>query len=874
MTKGAGIAMRDSEFRELIERIKDQTDIVQIIGQHVALDQHNKALCPFHEEKTPSFSVNSEERYFHCFGCGKGGDVIKFLELYEKMPFMEAISELARQLGLSLPNLTDEDRDRIKKEQMIEGILKDTAQFYHKNLTPEVRKYLIEERGFTAETISRFQIGYAAGGLRAYPVDRHKLPVDLCIRAGVLKETDEGSLKDYFYKRIIFPNLKRGRVVHLSGRSLDEQKPKYLHLPGEIRYLYNEDALTNKEVYIVEGIPDCLSAVQAGYPAVAILGSSGFKPGYVPKFTRCETIYVCLDGDEAGKNGALKIGGLIGERAKIIQLPEGLDLNDYLREHPVEDFAELAANAKGIISYELSFIPSDTDKTVLPQKLDPILKKLALMEKVQADAYLSYGIKSHFGLNREDIVGYRQLVNKYRKEESQASSTQTTDGEAGGIYTALFDCLVDLVEHEGNPAFLIKEEGKVSVLPSMEIEGILHVPPPKDQIPWLLPRGEEVLKLYELQEVLTQREIDEALYDDLLSYHRSISQLPGEEYYDLVVAWDFHTYLLEAVQYSPIICLFAVPERGKSRTGKGMIYVAYHGIHVESLRDAYLVRVAHDLQASLFFDVKDIWRKSEKNGSEDILLHRFEKGAKVPRVLYPERGAHQDIVYYSIFGPTIIGTNEGVHKILETRAIHLNMPETSKRFENDVTPELSLPLKERLVTFRARYLGENFANIQKPAAGRLGDILKPLQQIIRMVRPDREPAFLSLVKELEAEKMIEKRDSLEAEILLIIIGLKDQVERGILPVKIITDTFNEGLSERSQITYQRVGRRLSAMAFKKAKTSDGGSAIIWDDASIERMKETYGLRKTSETLDTSEVPEERADVTDLSGDTDVSRSLF
>ncbi len=867
--------MKDADFRVLVEMVREQTDIVKIIGQHVTLDRHNKALCPFHEEKTPSFSVNPEGQYFHCFGCGVSGDVLEFLQRHEGKTFMEALSELSQQAGLSLPNLTQEDRDRIKEDRAIENILTETAQFYHKNLTPEAKAYLIQERGFTEETISHFQIGYARGGLKKHLIDKQKLPAELCVEAGVLKKKEDGSLRDYFYNRVIFPNLKRGRVVHFSGRSFSGQEPKYLHLPGKIRYLYNEDALFNKEVYIVEGIPDCLSAVQTGYPTVAILGTSSFKPEYVPRFSHCETVYICLDGDKAGQEGSLRIGELIGERARVIALPDGLDLNDYLKDHTKEDFAALATTAKEIVKYELGFIPPDIEKVKLPRLLKPILMKLARMEKAQAEAYLSYEIKPHFRLKNEDIDGYRQLVNKYRKEDAEASSIEMiANSGVEPVYTALFDGLVDLVEHDGNPAFLIKDGEKLTILSRVEIDGIPYIPPSREQIPWLLPRGEEVLKLYEFREVLSQEEMDKALYNDLLSYHKDISQLPGEEYYDLIAAWDLHTYLLEAIQYSPIICLFAVPERGKSRTGKGMIHVAYRGIHVESLRDAYLVRVAHDLQASLFFDVKDIWRKSEKNGSEDILLHRFEKGARVPRVLYPERGAHRDIVYYSIFGPTIIGTNESVHKILETRAIHINMPETSKRFENDVTPELSLPYKECLVAFRARHLGESYANIPKPAHGRLGDILKPLQQIIRMVRPDREPAFLRLVRELEAEKLVEKRDSLEAEILMTIIELEDQVERGILPNKVITDTFNEGRSERSKFTYQKVGRRLSAMGFKKGRTSDGASAIIWDEGNIERMRDTYGLHKTSEISDTSETSVGQADVTDLSDDTDVSRSLF
>ena len=277
-----------------------------------------------------------------------------------------------------------------------------------------------------------------------------------------------------------------------------------------------------------------------------------------------------------------------------------------------------------------------------------------------------------------------------------------------------------------------------------------------------------------------------------------------------------------------------------------MIYLAYRGIHVESLRDAYLVRIANNFRSTIFFDVKDVWRKAEKTGSSDILLLRFEKGATVPRVLYPERGAFNDTVYYTIFGPTIVGTNESVHKILESRAITINMPESSRQFENDVTPELSLPLKERLIAFRARHLGETFPDMPKPTAGRLGDILKPLQQIVRLVKPEREPFFLRLVRELEADKLIEKAEGLEAQILTVIIRLKDQRDKGILPVKTITDAFNVDKLDKSKVTYHRVGRRLSAMGFKKARAGNN-AAIMWDEEKVKRMAETYGLKQTHET---------------------------
>ncbi len=843
--------MNDPEFRNLLETVRDKTDIITVIAERITLDRRNKALCPFHDEKTPSFSVNPQGQYFHCFGCGVGGDVFKFLELYENKSFMEALSELAAQAGISLPNLTPEERQDIENSRIIEDILTEAAGFYHRSLTSEVRDYLSKKRRITDETISRYQIGYASGDLRKHLLDDRKMPLDLCLKAGVLKQQDSGAIKDHFYNRVIFPILKRGRVVFLTGRRLDAGEPKYLHLPGQIRFLYNEDTLSGENAFIVEGIPDCLSAVQLGYPAVAILGSFNFKPEYLSKFSRCKTIYICLDGDEAGKVGATKIAEICGERAKIIELPQGYDLNDYFNGYSKTDFDKLIGTSKDIIKYRITNIAPGADKTELPGLLDPVFKKLAYLDKAKAEPYLKYEIKPRFGLTNSDIDAYRVSVNNYRKQDEQEIKSSNSDSNI--IYTASFDGLVDLVEHNGDPAFLIKKNNELEILSEFEKNGIKYVPPPLDQIPWLLPRGEEILNLYELQHVLSQRESDGALYEDLMAYHKAISELPGEEYYDLIVAWDFHTYLLETVQYSPIICLFAVPERGKSRTGKGMIHIAHRGIHVESLRDAYLVRVANDLKACLFFDVKDIWRKAEKNGSEDILLHRFEKGAKVPRVLYPEKGAHKDIVYYSIFGPTIIGTNEGVHKILETRAISINMPETGKRFENDVTPELSLPLKERLIAFRARHLGEILPDMPKPAPGRLGDILKPLHQIIRLVKPEREPSFLRLIKELQSERLVEKADSLEARILEVICMSESEVVTSKLTVKTITDKFNEGRSEKEKVNSRTIGRRLKAMGFKKVRMGDGSMAITWDNILIDRLRETYGMKNTPETSETPEL---------------------
>jgi len=410
--------------------------------------------------------------------------------------------------------------------------------------------------------------------------------------------------------------------------------------------------------------------------------------------------------------------------------------------------------------------------------------------------------------------------------------------------------LVDLVNDNGAVAFLVKAGAQLQVCSQVERDGTLYIPPPKDQIPWVLPRGEEVLRHY-------QADTDSALYDDLLIYHKGISELPHEEDYDLLAAWDFHTYLLEQFQYTPILWLFAVPERGKSRSGKGIIYVAYRGVYDQSLREANFLRLASHHQASVFFDITHLWKKVQQNQSEDVLLHRFERGGIVSRVLFPDRGPFRDTVRFTVFGATVIATNHGVPEVLQTRALQLNMPDSATPFDTEPTPETALPLKERLVAFRARHLGIPLPPIPKPAARRLGDLLKPLHQIIRLVRPDREVAFLRLAKSLEKERLTEKADSHDAHVLEAILGLSEAVSKGFLAVKKITEAYNAGRPEREHVSTNTMGWRLKAMGFKKDKTRDG-AVIVWDTSQLERLGLTYGVQGPSITPDTSDThPDER-----------------
>jgi hypothetical protein len=259
---------------------------------------------------------------------------------------------------------------------------------------------------------------------------------------------------------------------------------------------------------------------------------------------------------------------------------------------------------------------------------------------------------------------------------------------------------------------------------------------------------------------------------------------------------------------------------------------------VESLRDAYIVRASQNLNAALFFDVLDLWKKAERTNTEDILLQRFERGAVVPRVLYPERGPHKDTVFYSIYGPSVIATNEKVSEILATRAIQIIMPESSRNFEKDVIPEDGLPLRERLVAWRARHMANDLPEAKKPSRGRLGDILRPLRQIVKLVAPGEENRFLNLCVEIQNQRYDILSDTIESMIIQAISDLENEIENCKLLSKGITDKINENVPEKFHRAQRTITQACNRMGFRSFR-SCGDTYIEIDVNLLSRLSARY-----------------------------------
>ena len=362
-----------------IDDLKAHADIVQVVQDVVPLKKAGstyKGLCPFHNEKTPSFHVNHDKGFFHCFGCGTGGDVVKFVELQEKLRFPEAVRLLAQRFGLQVPESGDPERDAAADARR-EALLKVhslAAEFFQRQLAEAAGRGArahLEARGIRPETIERLGLGYAPSqrdSLRRHLIDGGQ-PLDVLLASGLVVERDGGRVVDRFRNRLMIPiSRDSGSVVAFGGRALEaDQQPKYINSPESPLYtksrtlygLHLTKAAIRRLGYavMVEGYFDFAQIVQAGVqPAVASCGTAvtAQQARLLRRFA--SKVIVSFDPDDAGRTAATRTGELlIGEdlQVNIVTLPPGADPDTCVRRHGVARYTEALRTSRPYLEYVL-----------------------------------------------------------------------------------------------------------------------------------------------------------------------------------------------------------------------------------------------------------------------------------------------------------------------------------------------------------------------------------------------------------------------------------------------------------------------------------------------------------------------------------------
>ncbi|MBO5413065.1 MAG: DNA primase [Clostridia bacterium] len=411
---------------DIIEEIINSNDIVDVVSQYVTLKRSGRnflGLCPFHKEKTPSFSVSPDKQIFHCFGCGVGGNVIHFVSKIESLNFKESLEMLADKAGITLPTIdTGEDSKRQELKEKIYKINEAVAELYHKTLYEPIAKpaqEYVKKRKLDNKTLVNFKIGYAPNQNILYKFLKEKGFNEEEILTSTLVKKYNNTYIDSFKNRLIFPILDvRNRVIAFGGRVLDNSLPKYINSPDTVVYnkgrnLYGLNVAKNSKldkIIMVEGYMDCVSLHQRGIPnAVASLGTAltENQGRLLRKYS--EKVVISYDSDGAGQAATLR--GLeilknIGCDVRILQMEGAKDPDEYVIKYGNGRFNLLVENAISLVEFKVKVLKKNlnlenaNDKIKFLKETAKILQKID--SKIEQEIYIDK-ISKEYGISKEAI---------------------------------------------------------------------------------------------------------------------------------------------------------------------------------------------------------------------------------------------------------------------------------------------------------------------------------------------------------------------------------------------------------------------------------------------------------------------------------------
>ena len=360
--------MASADLQKFLDELRSRISIVDVVGAKVKLTRKGReytACCPFHNEKTPSFTVNEAKGFYHCFGCVSHGDIIKFEMEANNLPFMDAVQKLANKAGLQVPQLRHEDHEAIEKRNSLYDIMELAARFFEKCLRlPEGRQGLeyFYRRGFDDEIIAKFRLGYAPGnnGLKALLASKGIAEKEMA-ELGLIAVPEDKSRRphDFFRERVIIPIMdKRGRVIAFGGRIMGDGQPKYLNSPetpvfNKRRVLYNlnyarDEAFAARNIIICEGYMDVIAMDKYGIGyAVAPLGTALTEDQIQEAWRVCPQPTLCFDGDNAGIRAAVRSVDRAlpilkaGYSTKYVFLPDKMDPDEFLKARGRDEFLKV-----------------------------------------------------------------------------------------------------------------------------------------------------------------------------------------------------------------------------------------------------------------------------------------------------------------------------------------------------------------------------------------------------------------------------------------------------------------------------------------------------------------------------------------------------
>ena len=405
--------MKNGDYAEFIRTLKDKNDIVEVIGSYVKLERRGYAYwacCPFHHEKTPSFSINAADRYYHCFGCGVSGDVITFVKEYENVDFAQAVQILAARAKLEVPAYDEKSAEEAaakkKRRDRLLALLKDSARFYLKNLyagRAGAHLAYLDKRGISISTAKKFGLGASLDyhGLPSYLLAQGYTPEE-CVESGVCTRTEEGRLIDAEGERLIIPIINQlDEVIAFGGRLLVKtDRAKYKNtretsLFNKSKTLYNVNLVKKEKragglssLIMVEGYMDAISLYEAGFKnVVASMGTSLTKEQARLCKRYTDNVFISYDGDFAGQKANLRGLDILkqeGLKVRVVPMPDGYDPDDVIQKTGADGYRACLEKAMPLIDFRIHATRLKYDLSKTDEKRDFIREALPIVKEAES----------------------------------------------------------------------------------------------------------------------------------------------------------------------------------------------------------------------------------------------------------------------------------------------------------------------------------------------------------------------------------------------------------------------------------------------------------------------------------------------------------
>ncbi len=448
--------MAGDDLQRFLDELRTRLPIADVIGAKVKLVKKGReyqGLCPFHNEKTPSFTINEAKGFYHCFGCGAHGDIVKFEMEANGLPFMDAVQKLAHMAGLTVPTFSNKDQLAEQEKKSLYEIMELACIFFEKELKmpdgAEAWDYFTKKRGLSPETIKKFRLGYAPNNnaLMAHLKSLNIKEKDLT-ELGLMTIPEDTSRHphDFFRNRVMIPIAnKQGKIIAFGGRVLEKIEPKYLNSPetpifNKRRNLYNLDkareiAYKEKKLIICEGYMDVIALDRYGFSyAVAPLGTALTEEQIMEAWKICPEPILCLDGDSPGKKAALRTVDRVlpilkaGYSLKFLFLPDNMDPDEYLNARGKESFAALMEKTQPLIDILWQKYTQNEDSSTPEKKA--LIEKTLLSE---VEKIADYTVRNYYAREIKNRLYLTYKQSPWQKQNSELSSHNQTQKAANSF---------------------------------------------------------------------------------------------------------------------------------------------------------------------------------------------------------------------------------------------------------------------------------------------------------------------------------------------------------------------------------------------------------------------------------------------------------